>query len=435
MSNPSNGTVAYNATNQTVQFTPTTGYTGPAGFTYTLTDGRGGNASANVSLTVSPPSTTASLFSASSTPGTVTRNDPGAVELGVKFQASGGGTITGLRFYKGPQNTGTHVGDLWSATGTLLASATFTGETASGWQQVNLATPVTITAGTTYVAAYHTNTGFYSVDTNYFSSPLTNGPLTAPSSSSSGGNGVYAYAGTDSFPRNTFNASNYWVDVVFNPNTANHVPVANNDGGFVATENTPLSIPASALLANDADPDGDALSITGVSNPNNGTVAYNATNQTVQFTPTTGYTGPAGFTYTLTDGRGGNASANVSLTVSPTGTTASLFSASSTPGTVTRNDPSAVELGVKFQASGGGTITGLRFYKGPQNTGTHVGDLWSATGTLLASATFTGETASGWQQVNFWPPRSPSPRGRPMSPPTTPTPASTRWTPTTSAAL
>ncbi len=58
------------------------------------------------------------------------------------------------------------------------------------------------------------------MDTNYFSSPLTNGPLTAPSSSSSGGNGVYAYAGTDSFPQNTFNASNYWVDVVFQPQLA-----------------------------------------------------------------------------------------------------------------------------------------------------------------------------------------------------------------------
>ncbi len=354
-----------------------------------------------VTVTATP---TVDLFQSSDTPATVTENDSKAVELGVKFQASVAGTITGFRFYKGPQNTGTHVGHLWSATGTLLASATFTGETASGWQQVNLAAPVAIAPGTTYIASYHTNTGFYSDTSNYFVTGHTSGVLTGLASNAQNGpNGLFAYGSTSSFPTGGIEAAtNYYVDVVFSPSTgANHVPVANNDGGFVATENTPLSIPASALLANDADPDGDALSITGVSNPSNGTVAYNATNQTVQFTPTTGYTGPAGFTYTLTDGRGGNASANVSLTVSPTGTTASLFSASSTPGTVTRNDPSAVELGVKFQASGGGTITGLRFYKGPQNTGTHVGDLWSATGTLLASATFTGETASGWQQVNL----------------------------------
>ena len=44
-----------------------------------------------------------------------------------------------------------------------------------------------------------------------------------------------------------------------------------------------------------------------------------------------------------------------------------------------------------------GTVTGVRFYKAAANTGTHIGSLWSATGTQLASATFTNETASGWQ--------------------------------------
>src|SRR3954449_11593779 len=85
-------------------------------------------------------------------PETVPANDPIAVALGVKFTASANGEITGIRFYKGPSNTGTHVADLWSSTGTLLATATFTNETASGWQQVNFSTPVAITAGIAYVA-------------------------------------------------------------------------------------------------------------------------------------------------------------------------------------------------------------------------------------------------------------------------------------------
>jgi hypothetical protein len=76
--------------------------------------------------------------------------------------------------------------------------------------------PVSITANTTYVASYHTNTGEYSFDANYFANPHTNGPLTAPSSASSGGNGVYRYGSSNLFPNNTFNANNYWVDVVFN---------------------------------------------------------------------------------------------------------------------------------------------------------------------------------------------------------------------------
>ena len=71
------------------------------------------------------------------------------------------GRITGIRFYKGTTNTGTHVGHLWTRTGTMLAEATFTGETARGWQQVSFASPVDVTAGTTYVASYHAPNGNY----------------------------------------------------------------------------------------------------------------------------------------------------------------------------------------------------------------------------------------------------------------------------------
>ena len=70
-----------------------------------------------------------------------------SVELGVKFTSGIDGTVTGLRFYKGSQNTGTHVADLWNAaTGALVATATFTNEGASGWQQVNFSSPVAIAA-------------------------------------------------------------------------------------------------------------------------------------------------------------------------------------------------------------------------------------------------------------------------------------------------
>ena len=398
VSNPSNGTVSYDANTQTVSFVPTAGYVGPASFTYTITDGQA-SASGNVALTVSNPSAAQTLFSPSATPGTITANDSSAVTLGVKFVASANGTISGIRFYKGPQNTGTHVADLWSSTGTLLASATFSNESASGWQQVNFSSPVSITAGTTYVASYYTSSGDYSVNANYFTNAVTNGSLTAPASGTSGGDGVYAYGSSATFPTSSFNASNYWVDVVFNQ-SAVQPPVANNVSGLVATENTALSIQASTLLANDTDPNGLSLSVSGVSNPSNGTVSYNANTQTVSFVPATNYVGPASFTYTITDGQA-SASGNVSLAVSNPPTAQTLFSASATPGTINANDPNAVTLGVKFVATANGTISGIRFYKGPQNTGTHVADLWSSSGTLLASATSTNESASGWQQVNF----------------------------------
>ncbi len=142
-------------------------------------------------------------------------SDNQAVELGVKFQSEMDGFITGIRFYKSSTNIGTHTGTLWTSTGQELAIATFTNETASGWQQVNFPTPVPITANTTYVASYHTDVGNYAATNDAFTSGLSTPPLRVLRDNESGGNGVYKY-GVHSFPTDTYRASNYWVDVLFN---------------------------------------------------------------------------------------------------------------------------------------------------------------------------------------------------------------------------
>ncbi|KRR21604.1 hypothetical protein CQ13_30745 [Bradyrhizobium retamae] len=343
-----------------------------------------------------------SLFSGSSTPATVNTVDASAVNLGVRFQTSVAGTVSGIRFYKSSQDIGTHTGQLWSSTGTLLATATFTNETASGWQSVTFSNPVTLTAGATYVASYHTNVGHYSSSVNYFTSNVTSGPLTALAN----GNGVYTYSSNVAFPTSTFQSTNFWVDVMFNPSTANSQPVATNDTGPILTQNLASTIAASSLTANDSDPDGDALSIIGVSAPTNGTVVLNTQpnpqNNTITFTPTAGYTGPASFSYTVSDGRGGTATANVSLTVVPPGAApVSLFSASDTPAQTNLNDGAQLEVGMKFTSSVAGQITALKFYRSAGDTGTDVLNLWTATGTLLGSATFTNTAASGWQTVTL----------------------------------
>jgi hypothetical protein len=241
----------------------------------------------------------ASLWSASTTPATTDFADDSAYELGVKFTSDVAGTITAIRFYKGVNNTGTHIGHLWSSTGTLLASATFTNETASGWQQVTLAQPVAITANTVYVASYWDPNGNYALNRPYFTSEYNNAPLHALADGTSGPNGAYNY-NSISFPTSSYESSNYWVDVVFVPNSS-----------------------------------------------------------------------------------------------------VSLFGTSATPTTTDYADNNPYELGVRFTSDVSGTVTGILFYKGTGNTGTHIGHLWTNTGTLLASATFTNETASGWQQVNF----------------------------------
>ena len=64
-----------------------------------------------------------------------------------------------------------------------------------------------------------------------------------------------------------------------------------------------------------------------------------------------------------------------------TGCPCTIWPTTATPATPATNDTSAVEVGVKFRTSQAGYITGLRFYKGTGNTGTHTGSLWTATGT------------------------------------------------------
>ncbi len=164
---------------------------------------------------VTPPSCPCSIFSTDAPIG-ASMGSSAAIEVGVKFVADSSGYITGVRFYKPAGATGTHVGNLWSATGQQLASVTFTGETASGWQVATFATPVAVTAGTTYVASYFASQGGYAASSGYFSSEgAGTSPVRALSDAAAGGNGVYAYLSGSGFPSSSFNATNYWVDVVF----------------------------------------------------------------------------------------------------------------------------------------------------------------------------------------------------------------------------
>ena len=134
----------------------------------------------------------------------------------MKFRADEDGFITALRFYKQPNNTGTHVGHLWSGTGQLLAVAPFTNETPSGWQQVELPNPVAITKDTTYVASYYAASGRYGFSQGFFTQGVDRSPMHAPRDGLFGGNGVYRY-GASAFPDQSFNATNYWVDAALRP--------------------------------------------------------------------------------------------------------------------------------------------------------------------------------------------------------------------------
>src|SRR6267378_6140751 len=214
-------------------------------------------------------------------------------ELGTEFSSSVPGYITAIRFWKATSETGQHVGRIWSASGQLLASATFASETASGWQQQTLASPLAIAANTTYVASVNTGNSYSAYTSVGLHAAVVNQQL----SSVVGNNGV---SGPPSrFPTTGFNHTNYFRDIVFSPG------------------------PSSETLF--------TSQIPAVQNSNDG--------------PTTNY-----------------------------------------------------ELGTEFSSSVPGYITAIRFWKATSETGQHVGRIWSASGQLLASATFASETAAGWQQ-------------------------------------
>ena len=334
-------------------------------------------------------------------------NDHSPVELGVKIESDTDGYITGLRFYKGENNTGQQVGHLWTATGQLLGSVAFTDETATGWQQANFTTPIAISANTLYVASYFAPNGGYAADGGYFAtSGVDSAPLHAPVSSSGAPNGLFMY-GADSFPTWSYNSTNYWVDAVFNTAPVDPTPVT-------VVSQTPG--PNATAVASDA-------SVTAVFNKSvlpgsisftltdpNGNVApaslsYDDSTHTATLTPNAPLTTQTTYTASLSGAQDSNGNTLAGpLTWSFTTVNSgpfSLWGPGSAPARPSVGDANAVELGVRFQSSVDGYITGVRFYKGDGNTGTHVGHLWTSDGHILATATFTDETAGSWQQVNF----------------------------------
>ena len=360
------------------------------------------------------------LWSSTTTPGTVDRGDGNAVELGVKFTSDLAGYITGIRFYKSAANTGTHIGNLWTSSGTLLASAIFTNESASGWQQVSFSSPVAISANTIYVASYYAPQGHYSDNVGFFASAgVDNPPLHALANTVSP-NGVYLYSSTSTFPSSTASASNYWVDVVYFSTITGSVPTVVSmspaNGATSVSAGTDVTAtfnePMNASTLNSSTFQLTVPQAGGGSIPVPATVSYNSSTLTATLVPSqplaysTTYTAVVeGGTNGVQDSNGNQLPSSVSwsfTTAAPPATCpCSIWSSTATPGTVDNGDGNAVELGVKFTSDLGGFITGIRFYKSAANTGTHIGNLWTSSGTLLGSAVFTMESASGWQQVSF----------------------------------
>ena len=141
-------------------------------------------------------------------------DDGSAAELGLRFTPTVDGFASGVRFYKGAGNGGTHVGSLWSTSGQQLATVTFTNETATGWQSASFSQAVALTAGTTYVVSYTAPQGRYAVQSEAFTAAGVQAPpLTVAGGWGATPAGVFANPGQ--YPANSHKNTNYFVDVMF----------------------------------------------------------------------------------------------------------------------------------------------------------------------------------------------------------------------------
>jgi hypothetical protein len=363
------------------------------------------------SVTVGAQQCPCTIFGAG-TPSTADSGDTASVELGTKFVSSVNGSVTGIRFYKSAANTGTHTGSLWNSAGALLATGTFTNETASGWQTMTLTSPVAVAANQVYTVGYLAPKGHYAADANYFTSSGAGiPPLVAPQDgSSSGSNGVYSY--TAGFPTSSFQGSNYWVDPIFSTTlTDNQPPSVTSVSPANAATDVPSTSSVTANFSEAVTPSSVQFTLTGPGGTAvAGAVVTSADNTSATFTPTAalaasttysasvkasdafGNAMPSAVTWTFTTAASGGGGGGACP--------CTLFG-SQAPAIPDSGEAAALELGVQFSSSTAAFVTGVRFYKSAANIGTHTGSLWTTAGAQLATGTFSGESVSGWQTLNF----------------------------------
>ena len=105
---------------------------------------------------------------------------------------------------------------------------------------------------------------------------------------------------------------NQVFDISITP--ANDIPVANSDS-FTTDEDTPLN--SIDLLSNDIDADGDDLTVTITSGPNQGGSVEVNVDGTVNYQPAENFNGVETFEYEISDGNGGVSVASVTINVAP----------------------------------------------------------------------------------------------------------------------
>ncbi|MDA5094651.1 Ig-like domain-containing protein [Aliiroseovarius sp. KMU-50] len=338
--NASGGTVVL--VSGVITFTPTAGYSGPASFTYDISDGNGGTATATVSLTVgnnTPP---------------VANDDGYAVDEDTPLAVAAiSGVLANDTDADGNPLTATLLSDVSNGTLILNGDGSFNYTPDANFYG-NDSFTYTLSDGnggsstaTVTLTVNPVNDDPVAVDDSGFTTPFEtpiditeatllandtdteNDPLSITAvGNASGGTVVLVsgvitftptagYSGPASFTYDIADGNGGTATATVSLTVGNNTPPVANDDGYAVDEDTPLAVAAiSGVLANDTDADGNPLTATLLSDVSNGTLILNG-DGSFNYTPDANFYGNDSFTYTLSDGNGGSSTATVTLAVSP----------------------------------------------------------------------------------------------------------------------
>lgn len=344
---PSHGSLTMNA-DGSFSYTATAGYSGTDTFKYQANDGMANSNVATVTLHIGNPEVEDNTPPASA-------DDEYSVDTGSTLTVAAAGVLTNDTDVDNDVLSAILVGGPSHGTVTLnvdgsfeytpeagfLGTDTFTYAADDGKEAGNEAT-VSITVNDPnenhnpdakddgYVANAETPLSISSAegvlanDTDEDGDPLTavlvagagHGTLTLNADGSFDYQPEIGFTGTDSFTYQAADGSGLsevaTVEIAVG-SSDNHRPAAVNDR-YTTTVDTPLSVPASGIMGNDSDPDGDALTAVLFSGPQNGTVVLN-TDGSFVYTPASGFQGRDSFVYRTFDGEVHSALAAVTIYV------------------------------------------------------------------------------------------------------------------------
>ncbi|MEW6604296.1 MAG: Ig-like domain-containing protein [Thermoproteota archaeon] len=335
VSDPVHGTAVING-DDTITYTPDGAYSGTDSFTYGIDDGQGGSDSATVTVTInlvnsSPNANDDSTTTDEDNPITInvlsndSDLDGDVVSIdSVTTPTHGTAAIVsgGIAYTPGSSAQVLRVGQMLTDTFSYTISdgneddtATVT-ITVSGLNDAPIASDGLVITDEDELVEY----ALPALDIDAGDSitfEIEAEPTSGTVSLNPDGSITYSpelnFFGTDSFTYSVIDGSSSsdTGTILVTVNPVNDPPIALEDAAPTTSPGIPVT---TDVLSNDFDPEGDPIEIISVSTPGHGTAEINS-DDTIIYTPDEELVGQDWFTYTISDGNGGTATAQVTVTV------------------------------------------------------------------------------------------------------------------------